>query len=47
MSFPHQKGGPFKVSAARHTSQYERSMLDSQRGLIQGVSDNFDVYFST
>ena len=37
----------FKISSAYHARQKNNVMLDSQNGLIQGVSDNFDANLST
>ena len=37
----------FKISSAYHASQKNNVMLDSQNGLIQGVSDNVDANLST
>ena len=37
----------FKISTFHHASEDKRSMLDSKRGLIQGVTDSFDAHLST
>ena len=36
----------FKISAAHHANK-DRYIIDSEKGLFQGVSDNFDVNIST
>ena len=37
----------FKISAAHQTSKQKTVPLDSNDGLIQGISDNFDANLST
>ena len=37
----------FKISAAHQTSEQKTVPLDSNDGLIQGISDNFDTNLST
>ena len=37
----------FKISAAHYLSQDEKSMIDSKKGFIHGMSDNFDSHVSS
>ena len=39
--------GRFKISAVHHASQDKRSIVDSKKGLFQGVLDNVDAHLST